>query len=188
MPLPHFSNIRSHNELWEPIYVNLFEVNFILPLILQAENRDPILLMENCKKISLPLTPVVENASQKFKFSDREFLLTPARTSIDVDIDFNINQDDTNSVFVWNTLKRWYDLVWNSQTGETCYKKDIVGTIIVLQHDKKGVVIRRVVYNNCQIKEITGYSDLDWSSTSIIEGISGKFVADYWEDVYFDNI
>lgn len=187
MPLPHFSNIRSHNELWEPIYQNLFEVNFILPLILQAENRDPVLMMENCKKVNLPLTPAIGNASQKFKFSDREFLLTPDKTSVEVNLEFNINQDDTNSVFVWNTLKRWYDLVWNSQTGETCYKKDIVGTIVVLQHDKKGVVIRRVVYNNCQIKEVGGF-DLDWGSNGIFESVAANFIADYWEDVYFDNV
>lgn len=187
MPLPHFSNVRSHNELFEPIYTNLFEVNFILPTILQAENRDPLLLMENAKKVNLPLTPDINRAAQKFKFSDREFLLTPDKTSVEVNIAFNVNQDTNNAVFVWNTLKRWYDLVWNSQTGETFYKKDIVGTIIVLHHDKKGVVIRRVTYNNAQIFGLDGF-DLDWSTPAIKEDLEVRFVSDYFEDIYFDNI
>jgi hypothetical protein len=187
MPLPHFSNVRSHNELWEPIHMNLFEVNFILPAILQAENRDPLLMMENAKKINLPLTDDIGTVQQKFKFSDRVFMLTPEKTYFDIDMSFNVNQDDKNAVFVWNTLKRWYDLVWNQQTGETFYKKDIVGTIIVLHHDKKGVVIRRVTYNNVQIKGIDGY-DLDWSSPAIKDDLGARFVADYANDVYFDNV
>jgi hypothetical protein len=79
------------------------------------------MLMENATKVGLPLTPDIGKASQKFKFSDREFLLTPEKTSIDVEITFNINQDTNNAMYVWNTLRRWYDLVWNSQTGETFY-------------------------------------------------------------------
>jgi hypothetical protein len=187
MPLPHFSNVKSHNELFEPIYLNLFEINFILPTILQSENRDPIMLMENATKVGLPLTPDIGKASQKFKFSDREFLLTPEKTSIDVEITFNINQDTNNAMYVWNTLRRWYDLVWNSQTGETFYKKDIVGTIIVLHHDKKGVVLRRVTYNNCQIYGLDGF-DLDWSTPAIREPLTAKWISDYWEDIYFDNV
>lgn len=187
MPLPHFTNISSHNEIHEPVYQNLFEVHFILPLILQAENRDPVMLMENCKKVSLPLTPGIGNSNQKYKFSDREYLLTPDKTSMEVNLEFNINMDDNQAVFVWNTLKAWYDLVWNSQTGETCYKKDIIGTIIVLAHDKKGKLYRRVTYQNCQIKELGGF-DYDWGSTSIIDGVNASFISDYWDDLYFDNV
>jgi len=187
MPLAHFSNVRSHYELFEPIYTNLFEINFILPAILQAENRDPVLMMENATSVSLPLTPDLTTASQKFKFSDREFVLTPEKTSIEVEIKFNLNQDTKNAVFIWNTLKRWYDLAWNSQTGETFYKRDLVGTIIVLHHDKKGIVNRRVTYNNCQLLGVEGF-DLDWGTTGIVEPRNAKWISDFWEDVYIDNV
>ena len=93
---------------------------------------------------------------------------------------------DVGAVETWNILKAWYDLVWNSQNGYAHYKADCIGTCIVNQHDKKGLVIRRVTFQNVQIYGIDGTS-LDWASTdSILEG-SAKFRADYWIDEYIDN-
>jgi hypothetical protein len=86
----------------------------------------------------------------------------------------------------WTTMKAWYDLVFNSQNGTTHYKSDIIGTIIVNQHDKKGVVLRRVTFQNCQLKSLTGY-DLDWSSNTIVENVEGTFVWDYFLDEYIDQ-
>ena len=86
----------------------------------------------------------------------------------------------------WNALKAWYDLVFNSQNGSLHYKSDIIGTIIVNQHDKKGVVLRRVTYQNCQIKKLQGYS-LDWTSNNIIESVQADFIWDYFIDEYIDN-
>jgi hypothetical protein len=86
----------------------------------------------------------------------------------------------------WNTMKAWYDLVFNSQNGGLHYKSDIIGTIIVNQHDKKGVVLRRVTFQNCQITKLAGYS-LDWSSNNIIESAQADFVYDYFIDEYIDQ-
>ena len=83
----------------------------------------------------------------------------------------------------WNALKAWYDLVFNSQNGSLHYKSDIIGTVIVNQHDKKGVVLRRVTFQNVQITKLGGYS-LDWSSNNIIENVPADFVYDYFIDEY----
>jgi hypothetical protein len=83
-------------------------------------------------------------------------------------------------------LKAWYDLVFNSQNGALHYKSDIIGTIIVNQHDKKGIVLRRVTFQNVQISKIAGYS-LDWSSNNIIESTQADFVYDYFIDEYIDQ-
>ena len=190
MPLPHFTQLQSTNTNFEPVYPSLFEVTFVLPPILQAQGRDPLMLLENATKIDLSnLTPDITAVnSQRFKFSTRVFLTLPDKTDTEFDIPFNVNVDDNGSVFVWNTLRAWYDLVWNSQNGTTFYKRDIIGTVIVNQHDKKGFVIRRVTYHNAQLKAVEGFADLDWSnSTSIVEAVTGKFVADYWTDEFIDN-
>jgi hypothetical protein len=190
MPLPHFTQLQSTNTNFEPVYPSLFEVTFVLPQILQAQGRDPLMLLENAKKIDLsPLTPDIPAVnSQRFKFSTRVFLALPEKTDIEFDIPFNVNVDDNGSVFVWNTLRAWYDLVWNSQNGTTFYKRDIIGTVIVNQHDKKGFVIRRVTFHNAQLKAIEGFADLDWTNTSgIVEDVNAKFVADYWTDEFIDN-
>lgn len=188
-PLPHFTQLQSTNTDFEPVYPSLFEVTFVLPPILQAQGRDPLMLLENATKISLAqLTPGITPQSQRFKFSTRMYLTLPDKTDTTFDIPFNVNVDDNGSVFVWNTLRAWYDLVWNSQNGTTFYKRDIISTVIVNQHDKKGFVIRRVTFHNAQLMEIDGFTDLDWSkNTSIVEPVTGKFIADYWTDEFIDN-
>ena len=124
-------------------------------------------------------------ATQRFKYSTREFLTTPTKTSGEISIPFQVNVNQAGSMETWTTLKAWYDLVFNSQNGYTHYKADIIGTIIVNQHDKKGVVIRRVTFNSVQLKSLTGW-DLDWASNSIVQEVTGAFIYDYFIDEYID--
>ena len=170
--------------------MNLFEITFILPVILQAQGRDPILLLENATKVNLGganLTSFdVGQAQQRFKYSTREFLTTPTKTSGEITIPFQVNVNNQGSMEVWATLKAWYDLVFNSQNGSLHYKSDIISTIIVNQHDKKGVVIRRVTFQNCQIKSLTGW-DLDWASNAIVTDVTAAIVYDYFIDEYIDQ-
>jgi hypothetical protein len=113
-------------------------------------------------------------------------LTTPTKTSGEFNIKFNVNVNQQGSMETWNALKAWYDLVFNSQNGSLHYKSDIIGTVIVNQHDKKGVVLRRVTYQNVQIKQLAGY-ELDWSSNNIIESVQADFLYDYFIDEYIDN-
>lgn len=184
MPLPFWSNVQSHFENEEPIYKALFEITFDFPTILARPATDVKLQLENARSISLPLTPDIEVKTQRFKFSTRAFVTLPTQTHIqDLKIKHNLNQNDKGAVYIWNTLKAWYDLVWNSQTGETHYKKEIIGNIIVNQHDKKGKVIRRVTYRNAQIVGISGF-DLSWDDTTEILECESGFVCDWFEDLY----
>lgn len=187
MALPHFSSILSHNSNDEPIYKALFEITFDLPPILGRTTEEIKLLLENATSVSLPLTPGIDIKTQRFKFSTRAYVGLPSETHApDVSIKFNLNENDKNAVYVWNILKAWYDLAWNSQTGETHMKKEMIGNIIINQHNKKGQVIRRVTYKNCQIVDLSSI-ELDWESTSDILDCTAKWVADYWEDLYIDQ-
>lgn len=185
--LPHFNQLQTTNVNNEAVYPSLFEITFILPRLLQEEGRDPLVMLENATNVTLPMTPAISEQTQQFKFMTRAYMTLPEKTHTDVEINFNLNVNEDGAVFVWNTLKSWYDKVWNSQDGTTSYKRDIVGTIIVNQHDKEGFIIRRVTYQNCQIKGIADIS-LDWSqNTSILEPVSVSWVSDYWIDEYIDN-
>lgn len=194
MPLPHYTQISNVYSPGGPgtlpdevVYTNLFEVTFILPIILQAQKRDPLLLLENATKISLNLTEHdVAEKVQRFKYSTRAFYATPTKTHGNLTIPFQVNVNNNGSMEVWNTLKAWYDLLFNSQNGSLHYKSDLIGTIVVNQHDKKGVVLRRVTFQNCQLFKVAGY-DLDWSSNGIIENVSAEFVYDYFIDEYIDS-
>lgn len=187
MALPHFKNIVTANSLAEPIYQNLFEITIDIPTIVQTNStQNRRLLLENATSIALNMTPTIESVTQRFKYSTRKYGATPQQTHIDFAIKFNVNQTEKKSVDVWALLKRWYDLAWNSQTGELHYKVDMIGQITAQLHDRTGEVIRRVDFVNCQIKSLSGW-DFDWSESAGIISVDANFVADYWNDTYFTS-
>lgn len=187
MALPHFTNIASHYEKWEPVYKNLFEVTILLPTALQQIHpQAKVLLLENATSASLPDYPDLVTVEQRFKYSTRLFLAAPGSTSIEsTEITFNLNQNDTLQVFNWRIMKDWYDLSWNNETGELNYKKDMVGDIIINVHDRNGFVIRRVTYHNAMCKKIGGWQDLAWDDSTAIQTLTANFAIDYWEDLYY---
>ena len=194
MPLPHYTQISNVGSPGGPgslpdeiVYLNLFEITFVLPNILTAQGRNTLLLLENATNIDMNLTQFdVGQKEQRFKYSTRVFNTTPTKTSGDFNIKFQVNVNQAGSMETWNTLKAWYDLVFNSQNGSMHYKSDCIGTVIVNQHDKKGVVLRRVTFQNVQIKQLAGYS-LDWSSNNTIETVQADFIYDYFVDEYIDQ-
>ncbi len=195
MALPHFTQLQMTgspggpgSRPQEPVYLNLFECTFVLPTIVAARygaDAGPGLILQQANKITFAVTPNIDTAEQRFKYSTRAFMKTPQKTTTDLNMAFNVNVNETGSMETWNILKSWYDLVWNSQNGYLHYKADIVGTIIVNQHDKKGVVLRRLTFQNAQIKKI-GDPALSWESGDIW-GFDVDFVADYWIDEYIDQ-
>lgn len=194
MAIPHYTQLGqgfgsgpNGGAIDEVVYKNLFEITFVLPVILQAQQRNPLMLLQNALNIDFNLTEFdVKSVQQRFKYSTREFLTTPNQTSGEFTIKFNVNVNQAGSMENWNTMKAWYDLLFNSQNGTLHYKADMVGTVIVNQHDKKGVVLRRVTFQNVQLMKLQGYS-LDWSSNDIVESVECTFKYDYFIDEYIDN-
>lgn len=191
MALPHFNNITPvATDEHEPVYPNLFEITFNFPDILELSDEDETIMMLNTTAINGHVTtPELNTAIQRFKYSGRLFLMPPqAENSVveNLSINFEVNVDDAFAIKTWNYLKNWYDLAWNSQTGELHYKRDMSGSIVVHLHDREGVVIRRIEYRNVQIKGLNGgFEDLDWTNGDIARG-QASFAADYWVDQYFN--
>lgn len=196
MPLPHYTQLQyavaspggPGTLPDEVVYTNLFEITFILPVILQAQGRDALLLLENATKIDLSNLTSFEigQKEQRYKYSTRVFQTTPSKTHGELTIPFQVNVNQNGSMETWSTMKAWYDLLYNSQNGSLHYKSDIIGTIIVNQHDKKGVVLRRVTFQNCQINKLTGWA-LDWGSSEIVQTVDATFYYDYFVDEYIDQ-
>ena len=194
MPLPHYTQVSNVGSPGGPgslpdeiVYLNLFEITFVLPNILTAQGRNTLLLLENATNIDMNLTQFdFGQKEQRFKYSTRVFNTTPTKTSGEFNIKFQVNVNQSGSMETWATLKAWYDLVFNSQNGSLHYKSDCIGTVIVNQHDKKGVVLRRVTFQNVQIKQLAGYA-LDWSSNNTIENVQADFIYDYFVDEYIDQ-
>lgn len=194
--LPHFSNILVTGQqagpgaqAQEPFYTNLFEVTINLPTALQSYSGQQLLLIQQATKMgsSLTLSEKIEVKEQRYKTSTRAFATMPAKTHIEFNIGFNVNVNTQSNVEVWNVLKAWYDLVYNFNTGTMNYKRDMIGTVILDMHDKRGVVLRRITYNNAQLLSVSGWSEPDWSSSEI-HALQADFVADYWTDEYIDDL
>lgn len=190
--LAHFSNISpTATTLEEPVYPNLFEVTFSFPPLLELGAIDQDIMMLNTKSIKGHVTtPDLTSNTQQFKYSGRMFLMPPSVENTvvsNLSIEYEINVDDKFSIKTWEMLKSWYDLAWNSQTGELHYKRDMIGTITTHLHDREGVVIRRIEYRNVQIKGVNGgFEDLNWTDNKLASG-SANFIADYWVDQYFSH-
>ena len=58
--------------------------------------------------------------------------------------------------------------------------------MIVNQHDKKGLVLRRVTFQNCQLKSVTSPT-LDYAGQAILTDVTADFCCDYWIDEYIDG-
>lgn len=192
MPLPHYTQLPVLDDPagpgtlpQEPVYKNLFEISFILPIILQAQGRDVALLLQEATSVTLDLTPDIDRKEQRYKYSTRAFVTMPSTTTKEFDIKFQVNVSNKGAMEVWNTLKAWYDLQWNSQNGTLHYKSDTIGTVIVNQHDRKGYVLRRVTFQNAQLYGVESIA-LDWGTADIWD-VSAKFVADFWIDEYIDG-
>ena len=187
MGLAHFTAVDSHHQKWEPIHKNLYEATIILPQVLQTIHPNAThLLLENTITAKFPAYPQLASKEQRFKYSTRVFVMMPEKTHVDdLEISFNLNQNDEYQIFCFKMLKDWYDLAWNNETGTLHYKKNLVGDIIIHLHDKEGKVIRRVTYHNVMMTGFSGVEDVDWSASTDIMQLSAKFVADYWEDFYY---
>lgn len=199
MALPHFTQLQMTGSPGGPgtnpqeaVFTNLFEVGFLLPQIVadryqNGEAGGAGLLLQQAKSITFDATPQILVSEQKFKYSGRLFLRTPQTTTVNLTIAFNVNVNDTGSMETWNILKSWYDLVWNSQNGYLHYKSDTIGQILVNQHDKKGVILRRLTFQNAQIKSIDS-PQLEWNTGAEIWSLAQvNFICDYWVDEYIDN-
>lgn len=187
--LAHFNNIAPARNNDEPIYANLFEITFEFPEILGLSADDEKLLMISAQNIDINTTPELGVAKQSFKYSGRLYLTTPTvdQTTIEsLKIKFVINVDgDSYAMNTWNYLKRLYDLGWSSATGSMSLKKNLVIPSIVAHiHNREGKVIRRLEYNNCMLRGISGQS-YSYDNTGLID-TEATFTCDYWYDLYVD--
>lgn len=188
--LPHFSSAKAAVQLYEPIYLNQFEVIIQPPVGVSNPVGNPgrSLLVENVLSVtglSIDKNPGV--AEQRYKFSRRRYAAGAVDdTGVKVRIEFETNLNDNNSNYVFKTLREWSDLVYNPLTGAMGIKSVYAGNsyILVSIFNKQGDVFRRVKLMNCfpvdQIKSL----DLDYTNGTTPYKIALSFRADYFEDVF----
>jgi hypothetical protein len=180
--LSHYNNGISAINKQEPVYLNQFEVSIIPPGVIAGGK----ILLEHVTKVSgLSLDKNPGIIQQKFKFAKRNYAGgKPENTFMDLSLSFNVNLDESNSMYVFKTLRQWSDLIYNPLTGAMGLKNDYVGTIVISIFNKQGDVYRRITCKDAfPIKPITPMN-LNYTSTDLYKIDDMVWAVDVWEDLF----
>lgn len=190
--LAHFTNSTSSMNRFEPLYVNQYEVLFTPPAgVLNtcvAENGiyDPSgdLLLEQVLSIKgLPEITPTGAVTQHYKFSERAYADGgPKTTCADLTIEFEVNLDDSNSMFTYNTLRQWANIHYNPNDGSQSLKRNYYGKLTVVISNKAKGVYRVFDFLDVIMLDPLNSMDLDYTKPGEIYKMTVKFKADWWKE------
>lgn len=183
---PHFKNIESGFNKYDPVHNSIFEVMFTLPdALAETFRQDEAILTQQVKSISgldaLNKTPAA--GEQKFQgvtvsFS-QPYLET---TAADLTINFNLNLRHVTDNFVLNVFRAWANLSYDLSDGTRTIKPGYISDVLrVAQANRNGEVWRATVFHNVILTGITGLDTLDYSGNDAVD-LAVTFRADYWDD------
>jgi len=179
MALPHYKVSKASSKQEDPVYPNLFEVTFLPP-----NGIDGGLLLEHVNSIGGlgGVNPAIDAVGQKYKFADRSFAAMPGTTSIDVTVNFSLNLNESNQLYIYKTLRDWYKKVYDPETGEMGLKKDYTGTLIIVQYNRKGEIFRKLTLFHVFPKDGLSLADSLEYGTNDPVAIDMAFKCDHWEE------
>ena len=185
--LPHFTSSKAAVSLYEPVYLNQFEVIVQPPVGVSNPigNAGRTLLVENITQITgLEVDKTPTPVTQTYKFANRRYAGGAVDdTGAKLSITFQTNLDDNNSNYVHKTLRQWADLVYNPLTGAMGIKSDYVGSMVISIFNKRGDVFRRIRIPSCFISTAINDMQLDYENPAIYT-VSTSWICDYWEDLF----
>jgi hypothetical protein len=177
--LPHYLNSKASTKRYEPFYQNLFEVTILPPATVSGGS----ILLEHVNKISgLAQDRGSDKITQKYKFAERSYASgVPTGTTTEPSIEFSLNLNDANELYVYKTIRNWWRLVFNPLTGQQGLKKDYVGSIIVTNYNRKGDIFWQRTFHECtpqgDLPELTA----DYSAGESVT-MEVKWISDWWEE------
>jgi hypothetical protein len=195
MGLPHFKTSRVSMEMYEPVYLNLFTVEFQLPKGLTGtggvSDDDKNLLLEGVRKVGgLDTNKVPGVVTQQYKMADRSFANSGTdNTFIDVTLDFEINVRGSAAgapdMYTLKILRRWNDLIWDPLTGRQGLKVNYVApTVTVTMHDKANQPFWQWTLYNVFPTTNLPVPTLDYMNKNTLYKVTGYTLrCDYWDEV-----
>jgi hypothetical protein len=186
--LPHFKNSTAGPGKYEPIYLNQFEVIITPPPAVSGKiGFGNNLMLEHVLKVtSLPEYAGSGSAVviQNYKFSQRTYApAKPAQTYHQFTIDFEVNLNNSNDMYIYNALRAWADLIYNPLTGRQGLKTDYAdASIQVTQFNRAGLIFRDFMFSPVFIgpNKMTETA-LDYTSEGIYK-LTAQFTADSYTE------
>jgi hypothetical protein len=190
MALKHYSHYRNSDaatNMWEVVSPALFEVYLKFPTLINSNKvASQDLMFQHVRSISGldGLTPTVGNVVQKFKFAERHYAAAgPDKTSLELTITYTLNINDAHQNYIYNSLRRWYDLVYNPQNGQMLTKKQYAkGSLMTIyEHDRNGAIWRKITcVDFFPSTPPTGLNEDNYDSTGDAKTVSITFIVDDW--------
>ena len=183
--LPHYKNSTAARNLWEPVFKAYFDIMITPP----AGISDWPLVMENITGISgidVNKFPT-KNSEQKYKGAQRSYMGGKhPEHSHDLTLSFEVNLNDSNSMYVYKALRAWCDLVYNPLTGKMGLKKDYVGgPLIISQYNANGDIFRQITYQVVfPSSAVPGPNDPNWEEDGIYKIDSWTLGVDDWDETW----
>ena len=188
--LSHFNSAKAAVALYEPVYLNQFEVILQPPpaVFNPAGNSGRTLMIENLKSLSaLTVDKNPGIVEQRYKFAQRRYAGPAVEdTGVKVSLSFETNLDETGSNYVFKTLRQWSDLVYNPLTGAMGIKSTYANStyMLITIFDKEGNTFRQIkLLNVFPVSPITEQS-LSYDSGTNLYEIKIDLRADWFEDVF----
>ena len=188
--LSHFNSSKASVSLYEPAFLNQFEVILQPPpgVFNPAGNSGRTLLIENLLTLSgMAVDKTPTPVDQTYKFAKRRYSGgAVSDTGVLLEIKFETNLDDNNSNYVFKTLRQWSDLVYNPLTGAMGIKSTYANSTYLLVNifNKEGEVYRQIKFHNVfPVKEIDAQK-LSYGDSKDLYTITMKFRSDWFEDIF----
>lgn len=188
MALNHYSHYRhsvASTGLYEVVSPALFEVEFTFPKIFGGK-IETSKLFEHVRSISGldGVTPTVGNVVQKYKFAERHYAAAgPDKTSLELTITFTLNLNNEHQNYVYNMLRKWYNLIYNPQNGQMLTKQQYAygSALIIKEHDRNGSIWRKITcYDIFPSTPPTGLNENNYDSVGDAKTASITFIVDDW--------
>lgn len=189
MALNHYSHYRNSEAatgMYEVVSPALFEVDFTFPRLIASNGINTDLLFQHVRSISGldGVTPTVGTVVQKYKFAERHYASAgPDKTSLELTITFTLNLNDSHQNYVYNMLRKWYNLIYNPQNGQMLTKAQYAdGSLLVIkEHDRNGAIWRKITcYDFFPSTPPTGLNEKNYDSVGDAQTASITFIVDDW--------
>ena len=186
--LPHFRNSAAGPGKFEPIYLNQFEVIITPPPAVAGKiGFGNNLMLEHVLKVS-NLPEYAGSGSgvvvQNYKFSQRVYApARPQQTYHQFTVDFEVNLNNSNDMYIYNALRAWADLIYDPLTGRQGLKADYAdATIQISQFNRAGLIFRDFTFSPVFIgpQKMTETA-LDYTSEAIYK-LTVQFTADTYTE------
>lgn len=178
--LPHTLNSTAGANAYEPFVGSQFQLFFTPPSGVSSAQ----ILREHVKSVTGMFGDQSgeEAIEQQYQNATRSYDSNNKQTFYDITVNFTLNLDDNNDLYVYRILREWAHKKFNPFTGERGLKKDYIGSLTAIRYNRDGSIFWQRTASQAFIKSSFPDMPADYSAHEPLE-LELVFRADYVTDL-----